>query len=302
VFLPVDKAAYDAASAVVMATLRGLGVVVEVLGWDEAFLGVETDEPEAFATRVQREVFAATRLHCTVGIGDNKLRAKLATGFGKPRGVFRLTADNWYDVMADARTEALWGIGRKTADRLSSLGIETVRQLADADPSWLAERLGPTMGPWYHRLAQGVASARVDGSPYVPRGHSRETTFQQNLTEPADIEAAVRALAAQLTHDLVRERRPAVRLTLKIRYAPFFTKTHSRKLPEPTIDADEITTVALDLLAKRDAERPIRLLGLHADMQPESQPGSPTSAQTQSGESPPSGEPDPGSRVGDEPP
>ena len=126
VFLPVDHAAYDAASAEVMATLRELDAVVEVLGWDEAFLAVETDDPEALARDIQRRVREATRLECTVGIGGNRLQAKLATGFGKPAGVFRITDETWYDVLGDRPTDALWGIGAKTARRLAELGIHTV--------------------------------------------------------------------------------------------------------------------------------------------------------------------------------
>jgi DNA polymerase IV len=266
VFLPVDKPAYDQASSAVMDALRSHGVVVEVLGWDEAFLAVETDDPVAFARRVQQSIYDATTLHATVGIGDNKLRAKLATGFGKPRGVFRLTADNWYAVMADASTSALWGIGKKTAKRLATLGISTVRELAAADPDELAARLGPTMGPWYHRLARGIASARVDGSPYIARGRSRETTYQQNLTDPSQVETEVRRLAGLVAEDLAREARPAVRLTLKVRYAPFDTHTRSRTLPHPTADAGEITGTALELSAGLDHERAVRLLGLRAEM------------------------------------
>ena len=95
VFLPVDREAYDAASAEVMATLRSMDAVVEVMGWDEAFLAVDTDDPEQVAREIQQRVRAATRLDCSVGIGQNKLQAKLATGFGKPAGVFRLTGENW---------------------------------------------------------------------------------------------------------------------------------------------------------------------------------------------------------------
>ncbi|MGZ4150245.1 MAG: Y-family DNA polymerase, partial [Actinomycetota bacterium] len=91
VFLPVDEDAYHAASREVMATLRTFPAVVEVAGWDEAFMEVATDDPEELARDVQRAVLARTRLWCTVGVGDNKLRAKLASGFGKPRGVFVLT-------------------------------------------------------------------------------------------------------------------------------------------------------------------------------------------------------------------
>ncbi len=76
-----------------MATLRAQpGAVVQVLGWDEAFIGITTDDPEAYARALQQAVLDRTSLHCSVGIGDTLVRAKVATGFGKPRGVFRLTA------------------------------------------------------------------------------------------------------------------------------------------------------------------------------------------------------------------
>ena len=120
VFLPVDRDAYEAVSSEVMATLRQLDAVVEVLGWDEAFLAVATSDPEAVARRIQERVRDATGLNCTVGIGQNKLHAKLATGFGKPAGVFRLTDETWFDVLGDRAPDALWGIGAKTARKASS--------------------------------------------------------------------------------------------------------------------------------------------------------------------------------------
>ena len=83
--LPVDHEAYLAASETVMATLREQpGATVQVLGWDEAFVGTETENPEAYARQVQAAVLERTRLHCSVGIGDTLVRAKVATGFGKP--------------------------------------------------------------------------------------------------------------------------------------------------------------------------------------------------------------------------
>ncbi len=91
VFLPVDTEAYEAASAEVMAALAEFDAVVEVAGWDEAFLAADTDDPEALARRIQDRIRAVTSLECTVGIGENKLQAKLAAGFGKPAGIFRLT-------------------------------------------------------------------------------------------------------------------------------------------------------------------------------------------------------------------
>jgi len=94
VFLPSDPPAYDEVSARVMATLRGFPVVVEVLGWDEAFVGAHTADPEALAADIRRVVAASTGMSCSVGIGDNKLRAKIATGFAKPAGIYRLTQHN----------------------------------------------------------------------------------------------------------------------------------------------------------------------------------------------------------------
>jgi DNA polymerase-4 len=266
VFLPVDAPAYEAASQRVMDTLRGLGVVVEVLGWDEAFLGAVTDDPEALARRAQQAVLAATALHCSVGIGDTKVRAKIATGFGKPRGVFRLTADSWAAVMGPRPTRDLWGVGARVARRLSALGVETVDQLAAVPVETLVAEFGPRMGLWYAELGRGLGSAVVDDSPWVARGHSRETTYQRNLTTPDEVVAAVRELAAQVWEDTAREGRPVFRVTLKVRYAPFTTKVTGRKLPAPTSARDEVVDAAVALAGRLDPDREVRLLGVRAEM------------------------------------
>jgi DNA polymerase IV len=266
VILPVDAEAYTAASAEVMATLREQpGAVVQVLGWDEAFVGIEVDDPEAYARRVQQAVLDRTRLHCSIGIGDTLVRAKIATGFGKPRGVFRLTAENWMAVMGDRSTIELWGVGSKISKRLATHGIRTVTDLASADPAVLVGEFGPRMGPWFAELGRGEGARVVDDTPWVARGHSRETTFQQDLTEPAQVEAEVRELVVRVLEDVAAEGRPVIGLTLKVRYAPFFTKTFAKKIPA-TEDPDVVLASALELVAKREEGRAIRLLGLRAEM------------------------------------
>ena len=272
VFLPVDKEAYDAASVEVMDALRSFGVPVEVLGWDEAFLGVRTDDPEAFAGRVRATVLERTGLHCSVGIGDNKLQAKIATSFGKPQGVGRLTSEDWFAVMGERPTDALWGVGRKTAAKLAAMGIHTVRQLAGTPAQELADRLGPTMGPWYRRLGRGVDSSPVDATPWVARGHGRETTFQENQTDWATVADAVRRLAEQVAEDLRAEGRPAVRVGMKLRYAPFETRSRSLTLPGPTSEATDLQAAALELLGRFDHERAVRLVGVRAEMAPPAGP------------------------------
>jgi DNA polymerase-4 len=277
VFLPVDHPAYDAASAAVMDTLRSLDVPVEVLGWDEAFLGVRTDDPEAFARRVQQAVLDRTGLHCSVGIGDTKLRAKTATGFGKPGGTFRLTEETWLPVMGERPTTALWGIGTRTARRLEALGIRTVAELAATPAQVLADALGPRMGPWYRRLGRGADTSPVDPTPYVPRGRGRETTFQQDLADRAAVDEEARRLTREVLADVAADGRRAVRVGVKLRLVPFETRTRSLTLPGPTLDRDVLEQAVLTLLDRFDglaAGRAVRLLGVRLEME-EPAPGDP---------------------------
>jgi nucleotidyltransferase/DNA polymerase involved in DNA repair len=265
VFLPVDREAYEEVSASVMDVLRASGAVVEVLGWDEAFLGVDTSDPEAFARSLASSVRAATELDCTVGIGENKLQAKIATGFGKPAGVFRLTSASWFSVLGDRPTDALWGIGAKTSRKLAGLGIATVSDLAAADPDALAAVFGPMTGPWLVLLGRGRGDADVDDSPYLARGHGKEETFQVNIADWPQVQAEVARLAGLLAGDLAGEGRPAVRVVVKVRYAPFVTETHGVTLPAPSLEATVISAAAASALERFAGRRPVRLLGVRAE-------------------------------------
>jgi DNA polymerase-4 len=266
IILPVDAAAYTAASEQVMATLRDApGATVQVLGWDEAFIGISTEHPERYAREVQAAVLERTALHCSVGIGDTLVRAKIATGFGKPRGVFRLTADNWMQVMGGRPTIELWGVGTKVSRRLEGLGVHTVADLAAAEESSLVAEFGPKMGLWYRQLGRGDGSSVVDDTPWVARGHSRETTYQQDLTERAQVDDAVRELLRQVLEDVKAEGRPVIGLTLKVRYAPFFTKVFTKRIPA-TFDPETVLAKTMELVAKMEPDRPVRLLGVRAEM------------------------------------
>ncbi|HXP18674.1 MAG TPA: DNA polymerase IV [Streptosporangiaceae bacterium] len=265
VFLPVDREAYEAASAQVMEVLRGLDAVVEVAGWDEAFLAVQTDDPEAVARQVAGRVRAKTRLDCSVGIGQNRLQAKLATGFGKPAGVFRLTHDNWLDVLGARPTDALWGVGSRTARRLAGLGIGTVADLAAADPRALAGQIGPTTGPWLVQTARGLDPSAVTATPYRARGHGREVTFQQDIADWELVRGEVSRIARWVADDISAEQRLAARVVVKVRYVPFTTRTHGQSLAAPTSDAEPIEQAALAALGRFAGRRPVRLLGVRAE-------------------------------------
>jgi DNA polymerase-4 len=268
VFLPTDPEAYGAASAEVMAALRTLPVVVEVWGWDEAYIGAVTDDPEALAHRVRATVLDATALSCSVGIGDTKLRAKTATGFAKPGGVAQLTADLWLPTMGERPTVDLWGIGSRTAAKLAAAGISTVAELAAADPDELAARFGPTTGPWLGAIGRGEGSATVRDEPWVARSRSRERTYAEDLVERAEVEEQVQRLAREVTEDVTGEGRRVARVAVKVRSASFWTRTTIAKLPSVTTDADVVAATAVRLLDRLEVPAKVRLLGVRVELEP----------------------------------
>jgi nucleotidyltransferase/DNA polymerase involved in DNA repair len=268
IFLRVDERAYLEASREVMDTLRSFDAEVEVAGWDEAFLAVAAEDPEMLARQIQRRVLERTRLWCTIGIGDNRLQAKLASGFGKPRGVFTLTSDRWDEMMSGLPTSELWGIGSKTSAKLADLGIRTVGQLACADEAVLAARFGPRTGPWLASLGRGEGSARVHPEGWSPKGRSREHTFQRDLTDADEIGREVARIAREVADDLRAGGRSAVRVVVKVRFAPFFTSTHGSPLGEPSADPDRIAEAAGRALERFELGRPVRLLGVRAELAP----------------------------------
>jgi DNA polymerase IV len=277
VFLPVDHEAYDAASAQVWATVRELPATVEVWGWDEGFLGIDDPDPLALAHSARDLVRTRTGLTCCVGIGDNKLTAKLATGFAKAPsgeppdtapGIACLTRESWDSVMAERPTEAIWGIGSRTATKLAEMGVRTVADLAAADEPLLARRFGPRTGPWLRRLGQGRGSREVSSVPQVARGRSHEETFTHDITERSEVESKLRELAQRVTRDVVADGRVITQVSIKVRLVPFRTTTRVHKLPAPTTDPAVVAQAAVALLDRLGELRPVRLLGVRVELAP----------------------------------
>jgi DNA polymerase IV len=266
-FLPSDPPTYDAASDQVMGLLRDLGHPVEVWGWDEAYLGATVDDPNELAEQIRAVISSATGLSCSVGISDNKQRAKVATGFAKPAGVSTLTDANWMTVIGDRPVDALWGVGPKTAKKLDTLGITTVWQLAHTDAELLTSTFGPRTGLWLLLLANGGGDDTVSAEPWVPRSRSHVVTFPQDLTERAEMNSAVTELAQQALSEVVAESRIVTRVAVTVRTATFYTRTKIRKLDEPTTDADVVVAAALRVLDLFELDRPVRLLGVRLELQ-----------------------------------
>ncbi len=265
-FLPSDPAAYDEASDQVMGLLRDLGHPVEVWGWDEAYVSVTAADPTEVAEQIRAVIFSETGLSCSVGISDNKQRAKVATGFAKPDGVFALTDANWMNVMTDRPVDALWGVGPKTAKKLAVLDITTVRELANSDAELLTSTFGPRTGLWLLLLAKGGGDAEVSAQPWVPRSRSHVVTFPRDLTGRSEMDSAVTELARRALDDVVASARIVNRVAVTVRTATFYTRTKIRKLPAPTTDPDLIVAAARNVLDLFELDRPVRLLGVRLEL------------------------------------
>jgi DNA polymerase-4 len=265
-FLPPDPAAYDEASEQVMGLLRDLGHPVEVWGWDEAYLAVAAD-PAEVAEQIRTVISSETELSCSVGISDNKQRAKVATGFAKPAGIFTLTDANWMTLMAGRPVDTLWGVGPKTTKKLAALEITTVRDLAHTDAELLTSAFGPRTGLWLLLLAKGGGDTTVSAEPWVPRSRSHVVTFPRDLTDRAEMDLAVTELAGQALDDVLATARIVTRVAVTVRTATFYTHTKIRKLVAPTTDRDIITAAALNVLNLFELDRPIRLLGVRLELE-----------------------------------
>ncbi|APE19115.1 DNA polymerase IV [Mycobacterium sp. WY10] len=267
-FLPSDPPAYDAASDQVMGLLRDLGHPVEVWGWDEAYVGAHVEDPVELAERIRTVIAAETGLVCSVGISDNKQRAKVATGFGKPDAVYTLTDANWMEQMGARPVDALWGVGPKTAKKLAGLGITTVRELAHTDAELLTATFGPRTGLWLLLLAKGGGDTTVSAEPWIPRSRSHVITFPRDLTERAEMDAAIVDLAQQALADVVAQSRIVTRVAVTVRTNTFYTRTKIRKLDEPSVDGELITAAALRVFDLFELDRPVRLLGVRLELAP----------------------------------
>lgn len=265
-FLSCDPAAYVAASGQVMGVLRDLGHPVEVWGWDEAYVAVHVEDPSEVAQQIRSVISSETGLSCSVGISDNKQRAKVATGFAKPDGVFVLSDANWMTLMADRPVDALWGVGPKTAKKLADLEITTVRQLAHSDAELLTATFGARTGLWLLLLAKGGGDSHVSAEPWVPRSRSHVVTFPRDLTDRTEMDAAVTGLAEQALDDVLAEARVVTRVAVTVRTATFYTRTKIRKLDAPTTDRDAIVAAALRVLDLFELDRPVRLLGVRLEL------------------------------------
>jgi len=258
-----DFSAYREASKGVMALVRDAVQRVEVVGLDEAYLDLEPlVAPRAAMRRLVNAIREATGLDCSIGIGPNRLVAKVCSDAEKPRGFVCLTREQACARFADHAPGLVPGIGPKTATRLEELGITTLRALAAAPPDLLVGRFGANHGPDLQRRARFEGSATLASESRVAVSESHETTFDYDIADPVRLAEVVTDLSERLCERLAKQDRRGRNIAIKVRLSDFTTVTRARTIAEPTNDPQVVTRVALELLREYAPAKPVRLLGV----------------------------------------
>ena len=262
VVLPPDFPTYREVSRRVMDLVRAHVERVEVVGLDEAYLDLGgLYSPRAAMRRLVAEIRAATQLVCSVGIGPNKLVAKVASDAEKPAGFVVLTREQACARFAGAPPGLVPGIGPKTAARLAAVGLTTLATLGAAPEQVLVERFGPNLGRELGRRARFEHDGEVGAARKVI-SESRERTFDEDLRDPAALREALQRMSGELCASLLAHERRGRTIGIKIRLDDFTTVTRAHSVAEPTCDSELVTAVALRLLAEYAPARPVRLLGV----------------------------------------
>ncbi len=262
VFLPPDFPYYRAASAEVMAIIRRNVRLVEVVGLDEVYLELTgLPAPKAGMRRIVAEIQESTGLRASVGIGPNKLVAKVASDAEKPAGFVVLTREQACERFGSSPCRLIPGIGGKTAERLQSLGIATVADLAATPVETLRAAFSARTALHLQALARFEHEGAVTQERKVV-SESRERTFDEDVRTLAELELILERLVDELCAALARQERRGRTVGIKVRLDDFSTHTRARTLAVPVNRADDVGRVALELLRAFAPSRPVRLLGV----------------------------------------
>ncbi len=272
ILLPVDFDEVKRLSRTFKQVIAEIAPVMEDRGVDEVYIDF-TDVPgglreggRVLARLIQKGIFQATGLTCSIGVAPNKLLAKMASEFNKPNGISVVLPADVERLIWPLPCRKINGVGPKADSKLQAHGIHTIGDLAARDREWLIDHFGKSYGAWLADAAWGR-----DDRPVVtesePVGLSRETTFERDLHarhDRAELGALFTRLCEQVASDLQRKGYLARTIGIKLTYTGFTKVTRDLTLDEPTADAATIRRAAGQCLKRVDLSRRLRLLGVRA--------------------------------------
>ena len=266
VYLPPDFPLYIRVSNEIMAIARTYAGKFEQWGIDEAFLDV-TDkvsdymEAEVLAKQIKQEIYEKEGLTCSIGVGPNKLVAKIASDFQKPDGLTVVREEEVEVFLAPLPVRKLLWVGRKTEAKLKALGVNTIGDLARFNAEALKSMFG-VVGWQLHLMAGGVDESPVEEREGI-KSTSHETTFEEDTADPKVILKVIDVLCVDVIKEVESQHLLFKTVTLKIRYQNFETHTRAHTLPFLTNRLHDLQKTTHELLAANlQKDRKVRLLGV----------------------------------------
>jgi nucleotidyltransferase/DNA polymerase involved in DNA repair len=259
-------ALYEAVSEKIMAIFRKHADAVEVGGIDEAYLDVSSSgsyaKAEKIASDVKADVLKKERLTCSVGIGPNKLVAKMASDFQKPDGLTVVKPEDVQEFLDKFPVRKLFGVGPKTEEKLKQFNVETVEQLRKLSGKSLVEVFGNSNGKYLYDASRGIDDTPLEEHP-VQKSFGREVTFEKDTSDKIELESALDILSKDV-HKMLTNAGFAYRtVTLVIKYENFEQHTAAKSLEEPTKSIQPILVVSKELLKPfLEDEKKIRKIGV----------------------------------------
>ena len=267
VYLRPNYELYMQVSRRIMQILKRYADSFEQFGIDEAFLDVSSKavnykEAQKLAEKIKTEIFKTEGLTCSIGVGPNKLVAKIASDFQKPDGLTIVEEGSVQNFLSPLPVRKLLWVGRKTEQKLKEMGIHTIGDLARCNPSLLVEKFG-AMGVQYRLMAQGIDNSPVGGSHGTIKSISREHTFEKDMSDAKKIFETLDRLSREIHEDMVKQNLYFKTITVKVRYEDFETHTHGKTLSFVTNRLEDIQKNARRLLQPYlESEKRIRLVGV----------------------------------------
>jgi len=270
ILLPVDFDQYRHYSRQFKAIITEIAPVMEDRGVDEVYIdfthvpGGQRESGRVLARLIQKSIFDATGLTCSIGVAPNKLLAKMASEFNKPNGISIVHERDLQTLIWPLPCRKINGIGPKAEAKLASHGIHTIGELAQRERVWLMAHFGKIYGAWLHDAAHGQDLRPVETTS-EPVSISRETTFERDLhavRDRAELGAVFTRLCQQLAADLTRKGYVGKTVGIKLRYDNFQSVTRDFTLPQHISNAQAIRNAAGLCLKRVDLTRRLRLLGV----------------------------------------
>nr|WP_199044809.1 DNA polymerase IV [Dyella sp. ASV24] len=268
-YLWPDLTRYEEVSCQVFEIFHEVTPLVEGLSLDEAFLDVTASQRllgsvETMGWRIKEVIRERTGLNASVGMGPNKLLAKLASEISKPDGFRRIASDRAAAELAPLPVGRLWTVGKVTEQALHRLGIRTMGELAACDTARLASALGRQAGA-LQALARGEDERSVEPEQ-AEQSIGAEHTFDVDLAELTMAEAWLLRHCERIAARARQRGLQGRTVTVKLREPPFVTHTRQAQLPSPSASASELYGLARGLLNAwwKSQQRPrLRLLGVN---------------------------------------